>query len=977
MPGTPCTGRIQLRAFEILSFLWRDYEYYKNPFKNIGCFECPLNNYDWTFTGLTTNLQTPAATEIMVSLEFIYTQPVGPLGQPIYTQPQVYLQLRYDKIDGSVGTKTYGPLTHTYSGPFDSGPKLCYIYIYDNFAPNGQLSIDYKRTSSTPPVPFDEYPVTGRINVYVEKTKDITDGLQRPSLNNPWEYYDWLKNWTLQNTAAPYWRRYWTLGGYGDLRYGNTYPTASPAELALLSLQRAATKQTIKWFLEEAQKKLDDPSYTVEQAAGEGVRVVLYADPNYNSNPDGISPEYILSQTIAYEPESNGAIPFLDDNFYLNDQGDWITIESADLGFMKNKVSSIEVRGANVLLFEQTNFMYTRRLITSDTPDLGNSPIIFNDKTESLSIGIKHPPRLEIADNVVEEGTVFQWGHEFLDPFSTHWDISIDYGDGHTESYARDEPTYDFNHAYADNGVYPVTVTVTDDDGWTTSTRASVTVKNMPPTINPIAATHAPVEIGTMITAKATFNDPGTLDTHTATWSWGDNSDSPGSVDEEHARVTGTHTYLHQGIYTVTLTIYDNDGAHRTQYFKYIAVFDPSASTPPQWLKNPGFENDLHFWSATDDASYTLDNTTYHSGHNSVMGVEAHEGDLGRLYQDLTSVCIPGHTYKISGWIKTAYVVGDVVIALDYVTPGGWCPADGYVQEIGYVTGTRDWTYFESPEFTLPSRMPRDCSSLWFLFDFNNGKGFAWFDDVSLIDVTYVHTYMKFILESPADFLITDPQGRSIGIDPLTGQLVNEIPGGLYSGSNTEPQVVLIPSPIDGEYDVKLLGTASSTYTFTSEFETPTGVTTNTFTGSIVSGEILTSSTVLATHEVDIAAPVRVPQKTQTSKLLMSNYIKTEIQWLKTSVMKMNIKIDVKQGLLDKLNAALLNMDKSISYSSSGNNKQANNMLKASGNVVNAFLNQVKAQGGKAITKADSDALLTDAQNIIYDISKAEKLPLS
>ena len=105
---------------------------------------------------------------------------------------------------------------------------------------------------------------------------------------------------------------------------------------------------------------------------------------------------------------------------------------------------------------------------------------------------------------------------------------------------------------------------------------------------------------------------------------------------------------------------------------------------------------------------------------------------MGRLYEDVTGIVSPGARYKIGGWIRTQGVDGHVVIALDYVTSGGWSPAEGYVKEIGYVSGTQDWTYYESDEFVLPP-MPASCVAAWFLFDFNAGKGSAWWDDVFLV----------------------------------------------------------------------------------------------------------------------------------------------------------------------------------------------------------------------------------------------------
>lgn len=162
-----------------------------------------------------------------------------------------------------------------------------------------------------------------------------------------------------------------------------------------------------------------------------------------------------------------------------------------------------------------------------------------------------------------------------------------------------------------------------------------------------------------------------------------------------------------------------------------------SGCLPPlNRVKNPGFEQKLDYWSISmGTATYTADTGDPRSGSYSAKGVELNEGSLGRLYQDMTGIVHAGRQYKISGWIKTQNVIGWVVIGLDYVDDFGVTPADGYVKEIGYVTGTSDWAYYESEVFTLPP-MPSDASGVFFLFDFNNGKGTAWWDDVSLIEVS-------------------------------------------------------------------------------------------------------------------------------------------------------------------------------------------------------------------------------------------------
>jgi PKD repeat protein len=71
------------------------------------------------------------------------------------------------------------------------------------------------------------------------------------------------------------------------------------------------------------------------------------------------------------------------------------------------------------------------------------------------------------------------------------------------------------------------------------------------------------------------FTDPSWLDTHTATWDFGDGTPTAiGDVTEEHnppegkGSATGSHTYNGPyGTHTVTLTVSDNRGGVTTYQF--------------------------------------------------------------------------------------------------------------------------------------------------------------------------------------------------------------------------------------------------------------------------------------------------------------------------------------------------------------------------------------------------------------------------
>jgi Big-like domain-containing protein len=48
-------------------------------------------------------------------------------------------------------------------------------------------------------------------------------------------------------------------------------------------------------------------------------------------------------------------------------------------------------------------------------------------------------------------------------------------------------------------------------------------------------------------------------------------------------------------------------------------------------------------------------------------------------------------------------------------------------------------------------------------------------------------------IHSPANIVLVDETGRRMGFDPVTGGVLNEIPGGTYTGVGSEPQTVTVP----------------------------------------------------------------------------------------------------------------------------------------------------------------------------------------
>jgi PKD repeat protein len=122
------------------------------------------------------------------------------------------------------------------------------------------------------------------------------------------------------------------------------------------------------------------------------------------------------------------------------------------------------------------------------------------------------------------------------------------------------------SHVYAASGTYPVTLTVTDDRGATTSLTQDVTV--VVPNIAPVAGfTQACTGLECSFDSSTSSDLDGTIESHA--WDFGDGN---GSTD-----ANPTHTYDEAGTYTVSLTVTDDQGGTNTRTTG-VSVVDPNAT---------------------------------------------------------------------------------------------------------------------------------------------------------------------------------------------------------------------------------------------------------------------------------------------------------------------------------------------------------------------------------------------------------------
>ncbi len=176
------------------------------------------------------------------------------------------------------------------------------------------------------------------------------------------------------------------------------------------------------------------------------------------------------------------------------------------------------------------------------------------------------------AQNASEgTSTAFNLG-SFVDPDDGPWNVTVNWGDASpntTFSAAAPGSLGTQNHTYAENGVYNVSVTVTDGTALSDSETFQVTVANVAPSGVSLNLTNTTINEGGSTSLSGSFTDPGTLDTHTVTIDWGDGSAN--TVLNLAAGVTTipptVHTYADDDpvgtptdVYTIFVQVSDDDG---------------------------------------------------------------------------------------------------------------------------------------------------------------------------------------------------------------------------------------------------------------------------------------------------------------------------------------------------------------------------------------------------------------------------------
>jgi hypothetical protein len=154
-----------------------------------------------------------------------------------------------------------------------------------------------------------------------------------------------------------------------------------------------------------------------------------------------------------------------------------------------------------------------------------------------------------------------------------------------------------------------VQIVAVDDDGETGVGAFTLNVANVAPSIGALELPPSPVQVDDPFIVTVVFTDPAVVDAHVALVSWDDgtacrtDTGSECSLDEGAGgvgSVTGRHAYTEAGLYTISLSVTDDDGGTGTAIAEPVVVYDPDGGfvAGGGWIDSPP-------WAYAADPSLT------------------------------------------------------------------------------------------------------------------------------------------------------------------------------------------------------------------------------------------------------------------------------------------------------------------------------------------------------------------------------------
>ncbi len=255
------------------------------------------------------------------------------------------------------------------------------------------------------------------------------------------------------------------------------------------------------------------------------------------------------------------------------------------------------------------------------SPDGQIAPIITNGSIRIDELPHSNPGGPYTVD---EGGLIILDGSASSDPdagdtiVQYQWDLDGDGVYGETGDAAGQGDEIGVSPAFSAVGLdgpaaWAISLRVLDDHGGIGDPQtALVTVNNVAPVLAPVGdpTIHRAHSLD-LQDLSVTYTDAGMLDVHSATVDWGDGS-GPGPVavvepsGTNAGEVCGMHSYVAGGVYTVTITVEDDDGAQDSATF-HVNVLDAEVLGRYVFYNNSAWDGSDHEANANDGPAIAPD----------------------------------------------------------------------------------------------------------------------------------------------------------------------------------------------------------------------------------------------------------------------------------------------------------------------------------------------------------------------------------
>jgi len=361
----------------------------------------------------------------------------------------------------------------------------------------------------------------------------------------------------------------------------------------------------------------------------EGVTNIWYYSVNNNSVTETVKNVTVKIDTTTPPPATISDLQHTGGQTWIN--WSWTNPSDEDFSHVMLYLNGIWQTNTSDAYYNATNLAaetsYELSTRTVDTNGNVNTNWV-NQTAATLAVPNSAPTAFPNGPYSGTEGvtTTFD-GSASYDPDGSIISYEWDFGDGDAATVPN--PT----HNYIQDGAYTVILTVTDNDGAAGTNVTTATIADTGPTAEFYASTTTGPEPLTV-----SFSDSSTSYDNVTAWDWDFEND--GAIDSTVQNPA--HLYAEDGVYTVTLTIYESDGNSDTltkvDYINVASVNQP----PVAVLDAPE--------TGTEGLPITFDGSASYDPDGSIISYYWNFGDEN---SSSSSEVKPTHTYALAG----AYIV--------------------------------------------------------------------------------------------------------------------------------------------------------------------------------------------------------------------------------------------------------------------------------------------------------------------------------